>query len=77
MHAKAHGGYNLDRASRRLKDLDHFVLWSSMVAGAGNEGESLGSAAHADCICCLGIESLQGQALLAVGLLHEAALECC
>lgn len=39
MHAKAKGARNLDKASRRLKDLDYFVMWSSFVASAGNEGE--------------------------------------
>ena len=39
MHAKAKGAYNLDKASRGLQHLEHFVMWSSFVASAGNEGE--------------------------------------
>ena len=38
MHGKAHGAFNLDKASRRLATLEHFVMWSSAVASAGNEG---------------------------------------
>ena len=38
MEAKVLGAYNLDRASMRLPELRHFVLWSSQVTQAGNEG---------------------------------------
>ena len=38
---KAMGGQNLDEASRLLTTLDHFVMFSSIVASAGNEGEQL------------------------------------
>ena len=41
MHAKAKGAYNLDKASRGLQHLEHFVMWSSFVASAGNEGEPI------------------------------------
>lgn len=44
MHAKAHGARNLDKAVEGISTLDHFVMWSSIVAVAGNEGESLWSA---------------------------------
>lgn len=40
MHAKAKGGYNLDAATAHCKELDHFVMWSSFVASAGNEGQT-------------------------------------
>ena len=40
MHAKANGGVNMDLATRHCKDLKHFVMWSSFVASAGNEGTS-------------------------------------
>ena len=39
MAPKAIGAYNLDRISRKLHHLEHFVMWSSFVANAGNEGE--------------------------------------
>lgn len=42
MRAKAHGARNLDLATRNSTTLEHFVMWSSIVAVAGNEGE------HAD-----------------------------
>lgn len=38
MHAKAKGAANLDKVSRKCKELEHFVMWSSFVASAGNEG---------------------------------------
>lgn len=38
MHAKANGGINMDLATRHCKELEHFVMWSSFVASAGNEG---------------------------------------
>lgn len=41
MHAKAKGGVNMDLATRNCKDLEHFVMWSSFVASAGNEGRSI------------------------------------
>ncbi|KAK9803549.1 hypothetical protein WJX73_007935 [Symbiochloris irregularis] len=47
MHAKAHGAHNLDKASRRLDTLEHFVMWSSIVASAGNEGQTNYAAANA------------------------------
>ena len=40
MHAKAKGGVNMDLATRNCKQLEHFVMWSSFVASAGNEGTS-------------------------------------
>ena len=40
MHAKAHGAYNLDKVSRGIPSLEHFVLWSSLMAAYGNEGDS-------------------------------------
>ena len=36
---KAVGGRNLDVASRQLQHLEHFVMFSSIVASAGNEGK--------------------------------------
>ena len=42
MHAKAHGARNLDRAVHGITTLEHFVMWSSIVAVAGNEGIPLG-----------------------------------
>ena len=36
---KAIGGQNLDAASRELPDLEHFVMFSSIVASSGNEGQ--------------------------------------
>ena len=44
---KAIGGQNLDEASRSLTMLEHFVMFSSIVASAGNEGEQLISKAEA------------------------------
>ena len=41
MHAKANGGVNMDLATRHCKDLEHFVMWSSFVASAGNEGTGI------------------------------------
>ena len=38
MAPKAIGAYNLDKISRKLPHLEHFVMWSSFVANAGNEG---------------------------------------
>lgn len=38
MHAKAKGGVNMDLATRKCKELEHFIMWSSFVASAGNEG---------------------------------------
>ena len=38
MHAKAHGAHHLHRASRGIDTIEHFVMWSSIVAAAGNEG---------------------------------------
>ena len=35
---KAMGGRHLDTASRQLPHLEHFVMFSSIVASAGNEG---------------------------------------
>ena len=35
---KAHGAYNLDKATHGIDTLEHFVMWSSFVASAGNEG---------------------------------------
>jgi hypothetical protein len=40
MHAKAKGAVNMDQATRGCKSLDHFVMWSSFVASAGNEGQT-------------------------------------
>ena len=37
---KAAGAWNLDAASRDLKHLTHFVCFSSIVAAAGNAGDS-------------------------------------
>ena len=37
---KAAGAWNLDAASRGLKHLTHFVCFSSIVAAAGNAGNS-------------------------------------
>ena len=37
---KAAGAWNLDAASRGLKHLTHFVCFSSIVAAAGNAGDS-------------------------------------
>lgn len=47
MHAKAHGAYNLDKASRGIDTLEHFVLWSSLVAAFGNEGKCSACGAYA------------------------------
>ena len=38
MHAKAKGAYNMHLATQNCSELDHFVMWSSLVASAGNEG---------------------------------------
>ena len=38
LHAKSRGAHNLHKASLQCKELDHFVMWSSFVASAGNEG---------------------------------------
>ena len=39
LHAKSRGAHNLHKASLQCKELDHFVMWSSFVASAGNEGK--------------------------------------
>ena len=39
VYPKAIGGQNLDAASRALPHLEHFVMFSSIVASAGNEGQ--------------------------------------
>lgn len=41
MVPKAIGACNLDQASRGLATLEHFVMFSSIVASAGNEGKLL------------------------------------
>jgi hypothetical protein len=41
VNPKAMGGHNLDAATRQLPDLEHFVMFSSIVASAGNEGTPL------------------------------------
>jgi len=38
VNPKAMGGRNLDAATRQLPHLEHFVMFSSYVASAGNEG---------------------------------------
>ena len=38
LHAKSRGAHYLHQASLHCKELDHFVMWSSFVATAGNEG---------------------------------------
>lgn len=38
MHAKTKGAYNMHNATKKCKQLDYFVMWSSLVASAGNEG---------------------------------------
>jgi hypothetical protein len=38
---KAIGAYNMDRVSRSLPHLEHFVTWSSIVSHSGNEGTLL------------------------------------
>lgn len=38
---KAIGGRNLDQASRLLNTVEHFVMFSSIVASAGNEGNPM------------------------------------
>ena len=66
MHAKAHGARNLDSATRGIKSLQHFVMWSSIVAAAGNEGAhqeltlyhlhlklTMVNLTHAGCTLCL------------------------
>lgn len=35
---KAIGAYNLDKASRGISTIEHFVMWSSIVSYSGNEG---------------------------------------
>lgn len=53
MHAKAKGAYNLDKASRGLKHLEHFVMWSSFVSVSGNEGMRLPFIKlQRDCLSC-------------------------
>jgi len=42
VNPKAMGGHNLDAATRQLPELEHFVMFSSIVASAGNEGTHLG-----------------------------------
>ena len=44
---KAIGAQNLDIASRALPNLQHFVMFSSLVASVGNEGlQFLGPCCH-------------------------------
>ena len=38
VECKAKGALNLDQACQALPDLEHFVMFSSMVAWCGNEG---------------------------------------
>ena len=45
--AKARGALNLDAACSGVSSLEHFVMFSSIVAGSGNEGKKLCGVAHA------------------------------
>ena len=37
---KAVGGWNLHNLSLRMKELEHFVIFSSIVSSIGHQGES-------------------------------------
>ena len=41
VECKAKGALNLDQACQAAPDLEHFVMFSSMVAWCGNEGASV------------------------------------
>ena len=44
---KSRGALNLDAACSGVATLEHFVIFSSLVATAGNEGKPALAAAHA------------------------------